>query len=221
MTAMITNLFRLGDPEDAGRMTNLAEADLAALRAAGDWIETFVAKPHGDLGRAGSVCPFVPRALERKTLWLAPERIAGGSVADVVQLVCGYRKLFLAAPPVDGEDAIYKSFVIVFSDLSGNHAENLFRDVLQHHAAPAYEQDGLVLGGFYPRNEGAAIYNPGFGPFRSPTPFLLMRRGVFTDWKFFLDKADWLDRWARRYEGADIRAPAEELRSQSLCATRD
>ena len=63
MPAQITNLFLLENLEDASRTRELAESDRNALRAVADWIKTFVARPHRDLGRAGPVCPFVPVAL--------------------------------------------------------------------------------------------------------------------------------------------------------------
>ena len=53
-------LFLLEHLEDASRTRELAERDLGALQAVADWIKTFVATPHKDLGRAGPVCPFVP-----------------------------------------------------------------------------------------------------------------------------------------------------------------
>jgi hypothetical protein len=65
-----TNLFLLEELADISRTRELAESDLDALHAVADWIKTFLAMPHKDLGRAGAVCPFVPVALERKTLWL-------------------------------------------------------------------------------------------------------------------------------------------------------
>src|SRR5262245_3865013 len=68
-----TNLFLIEDLDDLSRTTKLAKSDLDALRAVADWIKSFVARPHKDLGREGPVCPFVPEALERKTLWLASE----------------------------------------------------------------------------------------------------------------------------------------------------
>jgi hypothetical protein len=58
-----------------------------------------VVKPHKDLGRAGTVCPFVPGSLERKVLWLAPEQIADRGEPDVVELVSGYKRLFLETQP--------------------------------------------------------------------------------------------------------------------------
>ena len=90
-----TNLFLLDDLEDVGRTRELAESDLEALQAVAEWIKTFVVKPHEDLGRAGTVCPFVPGSLERKTLWLAPEQIADRDVPEVVELMSGYKRLLL------------------------------------------------------------------------------------------------------------------------------
>jgi len=212
MLAETTSLLRLEDLEDASTTRTPSERDLEALRATADWIRTFVAKPHKDLGRSGAVCPFVDGARERKVLWLAPERVADRSVDDVVRLVRGYRKRLLDAQPDGGDNPNSATIVLVFSDLSADREKDLFDGVLQQLAASFYAQDGLVLGGFYERNEASAIYNPGFHPLRPPVPFLLMRHAVTSDWKFFLDQADWLDIWGRRFGEAAIQALAEELR---------
>ena len=207
-----TNLFLLEDLEDVGKTSELAEDDLHALHAVADWIKTFVVEPHEDLGRAGPVCPFVPGSLERKTLWLAPEQIADLEVPAVVELINGYQRLFLDAQPTDGDDANYKVIVVVFTDLSADRAQGVFDDVLQHLAVPSYVEDGIVFGPFYEGHEGTAIYNSSFRPFRSPVPFLFVRHGVISDWKFFLDNDDQLNRWAHRYGESGVRTLAEELR---------
>ena len=210
--AKATHLFLLEDLADVSRTRELAESDLDALRAVADWIKTFVARPHQDLGRAGPVCPFVPGAWERQTLWLAPEEIADRSVHEVVQRINAYKKLFLHAQPLDGDDAHSKAIVVVFTDVSAERAKDFFDDVLQHLGVPSYVEDGLVLGGFYASHEGSAIYNPRLRPFTAPVPFLLVRHAVISDWKFFLDNEDWLNRWAHRYGETGARALAEELR---------
>ncbi len=219
--AQTANLFRLTDLDDPTRPHKLAEVDLRALRAVADWITSFIAKPNGDLGRAGPVCRFVPRALELNTLWLAPERVGGRDAPDVAQLVVGYEKLFLDAKPVEGEDADYKSIIVVFTDLPADRAGALFDDVLQRLALPSYADDGMVLGGFFETNQGAALYNSSFRPFTAPVPFLLMRKTVVTDWKFFLDKEDWLALWAHRHGRSAVPALAEELRRLPWQAKRD
>jgi len=221
VSAQAANLFLLEDLDDSKRTRKLAERDLVALRVTANWISTFVGRPHKDLGRAGAVCPYVPAAREHKTIWLAPERIADRSVLDIVQLMSGYKKLFLDAQPIEGDDANYKSIVVVFTDLPAERAKDLFDEVLQHLGVPFYAEDGLVLGGFYERNEGAAIYNSSFRPFTPPVPFLLMRHAVISDWKFFLDKEDWLNRWARRFQGSGVQTLADELRRLPWRARRD
>jgi hypothetical protein len=218
---LTTNLFLLEELEDVSRTRELAESDLDALRAVADWIKTFVARPHKDLGRAGPVCPFVPGALERNTLWLAPEKIADRSVPDVVELINRYQRLFKDTQPTDGDDAIYKSFVVVFTDLSADRAREFFGDVLEHLAVPSFVKDGFAMGGFYEGNEPAAIYNASFRPFTSPVPCLLMRQAVVGDWKFFLDNEDWFNLWAHRYGESGVQALAEELRRLPWRAGRD
>src|SRR5688572_33443658 len=138
MPAQTTNLFLLNDLDDVSRTGELAEGDLEALQAIADWIKTFVVKPHKDLGRAGTVCPFVPVSLERKTLWLAPEQIADRDVPEVVELMSGYKRLLLDTRPTEGDDVIYNVIVVVFTDLSANRAQGVFDDVLQHLAVPSY-----------------------------------------------------------------------------------
>jgi hypothetical protein len=215
------NLFLLEDLEEVSRTRELAESDLGALQAVADWIKTFVATPHKDLGRAGPVCPFVPGSLERKTLWLAPEQIADRSAAAVVELMNGYMRRFLDAQPTDGDDAKYKVIVVVFADLPADRAQGVFDDVLQHLAVPSYAEDGILFGPFYEGNEGTAIYNSSFRPFTSPVPFLFVRNGVISDWKFFLDNEDMLNLWARRFGESAVHALAEELRRLPWRAGRD
>jgi hypothetical protein len=221
MPAQMTNLFLPEDLEDASRTRGLAQSDRNALRAVTDWTKTFVAKPNRDLGRAGPVCPFVPVAWEHKTLWLAAERSAGRSAPDVIQLIEGYKRSLLAAQPVDGDDANYKSIVVVFTDLPAAQAKDFFGGVLQQIGVPSYVNDGLVMGPFYEGNDGTAIYNPNFRPFTSPVPMLLMRRAVISDWKFFLNDKDWLRLWARRYGESAVEALADELRQLPWRGRRD
>lgn len=210
MPATTTNLFLLQDLEDVSKTGELAEA----LQAVADWIKTFVVKPHKDLGvgRAGTVCPFVPGSLERKVLWLAPEQIADRGRPDVVELVSGYKRLFLETQPTGDDDADYTVIVVVFTNLPADRAQGVFDHVLQHLAVPLYADDGILFGPYYEGNEGTAIYNSTFRPFQSPVPFLFVRRGVISDWKSFLDNDGWVNLWARRYGESAVQALAEELR---------
>ena len=221
MAAQTNNLYLLEDLDDASKTKELANSDVAALRTVADWIKSFVVRPHKNLGRDGAVCPFVPEALKRKILWLASEHIAGRSVPAVVELMNGYKRRFLDAQPKDGDGANDKVIVVVFTDLSADRAKGLFDDVLKQLAVPSYEEDGILFGPFYEGNKGTALYNSAFRPFQSPVPFLFVRHGVISDWKFFLDNQEWLNRWAHRYGESAVQALAEELRRLPWRARRD
>ncbi len=71
--------------------------------------------------------------------------------------------------------------------------------------------DGILFGPYYQGNNGTAVYNSWFLLFELPVPFLFVRYGVVSDWKFFLDNDEWLALWARRYGEAGARALADEL----------
>jgi hypothetical protein len=221
MAAQTTNLFLLEDLEDSSRTRDLADSDVSALRAIADWIKSFVVKPHKDLGRPGPVCPFVPASLERKVLWLAPEPIADRGEPDVIELISGYKELFLETQPTGGDDADYKVIVVVFTDLPADRAQGVFDDVLQHLAIRSYADDGILFGPYYEGNEATAIYNSSFRPFQSPVPFMFVRSGVIDDWKFFLDNDELLHLWARRYGESAVQVLAEELRRLPWNARRD
>jgi hypothetical protein len=133
-------------------------------------------------------------------------------VPAVVELMDGYRRLFLDTRPTDGDDAKYKVIVVVFTDLPADRPPGVFDSVLEQLAVPSYAEDGIVYGPFYEGNEGTAIYNSSFRPFQSPVPFLFVRYGVVSHWKFFLDNEDLFNLWARRFGESAVHALAEEVR---------
>ncbi len=215
------NLFLIEDLDRAEKTKALAEIDLKALRAVADWTKTFIIHPSKELGRAGPVCPFTVVALERKTLWLAPERSEGRSTESLVKLIENYKRLLLDSPPLDGSDAEHKSIVVVFSDLPAASTKDFLGRALEQIGVSSYVNDGLVMGPFFEGNDGTAIYNPNFRPFTSPVPFLLMRRAVVSDWKFFLNDKDWFERWAHRYGQSGLNERAKEMRRLPWNARRD
>jgi hypothetical protein len=209
-----TDLYILEDLEDVGKTGSLDDTKLEAMRTLAEWIETFIVKPHEELGRAGPVCPFTPEALMRETLWLAPESVAARTVPEIVGLVNEYKDLLLRAEPIQGPDTQYKAILIVLTDLPAVRAREYVDDAqMQRLNEPLYADEGVVLDPkFNETNDGSAIRNPNFHPFRSPVPFFLLRHAVTSDWKFFLDSEDWFSVWAGRFADAAATTLAAELR---------
>jgi hypothetical protein len=209
---LTTNLFLLEDLENPTGKRDIAESDRDALRTVADWIRAFIVKPNNDLGRSGPVCPFVPGALERKTMWLAPEHRAGRSTSEVADLILAYQKVFIETPPAE-DDVNHKAIVVVFTDLAFDRAEEFFDAVLEQIAIPSFVNSGFAMGGSFKGYEATGIHNLAFRPFVSPVPFLLVRHSLVEDWKFFLDNDEWIRLWARRYGDSGALALADELRT--------
>jgi len=214
MSTPTADLFLLADLEDDGRTRELAGGDRDALRAVARWITTFIVRPHADLGGPGPVCPYVPESLERQTLWLAAEPIGDGGVPHVIDVMNHHKRRLLerGSGATDPDATNVDVVVVVLTDLPADRAGDVFDEVLGRIAVPSYVEDGIVFGPFFEGNQATAIYNDGFRPFQSPVPFLFVRHGVVGDWKFFLDKPDWLTFWARRYGESAVHALADELR---------
>ena len=212
MAPQSTRILRPEDLDDVGRTSGLAVTDRYALRAVSEWIKDFVARPHKDLGRDGTVCPFIPGSLKRRTLFLLPTRSPIGTYRrsssswTTTSASSSPRHLRMATTRST------KTIIVVFTDLPAERAADLFNEVLGQLAGPSYEEDRIIFGPFYEGNDGTAIYNPSFRPFQSPVPFLFVRHTVLSDWKFFVDDPDWLDRWARSFGPSATGALAEELR---------
>ena len=221
MSTRTADLFLVEDLEGNGEASDLAPRDREALRAVADWIKSFILEPNDELGRPGPVCPFMPTSVERQTMWLAPAHVGDGSAAHVIESLNSYKRRLLEVGPPDDGNTDYNVITVVFTDLPADRAQDVFDDVLGEIAVPSYVEDGIVFGPFYDGNQATAIYNNGFRPFRSPVPFIFVRHGVVGDWKFFVEKEDWLTLWARRFGEQGASALAAELRRLPWNARRD
>ncbi|HTL85626.1 MAG TPA: hypothetical protein VL856_10600, partial [Acidimicrobiia bacterium] len=105
MASDTENLFLVEDLRNAERTAQLHPEELFAMRAIADWIHDYAVKPNKELGRAGTVCPFVPGALDRKALWLTVEQLGAGGVVRAVELMKNYKHELLEEPP-HGDDEV-------------------------------------------------------------------------------------------------------------------
>lgn len=159
------------------------QKDLPYLIQTSDWIRSFLAKPHPDLGRSGKVCPYIPLALKSETIQLAVIRPQNFVDQEIEQIVKNYRDIFLQTEPTVGEASIYKVFLLIFPELKIEDTPTLI-DEVQKKLKPLFVEAGLMLGEFHMRNQSTGLHNPNFYPLRSPIPMLAIRFMVEYDLPF-------------------------------------
>ena len=137
------------------------------------WIESFLAKPHPELGRPGVVCPFVPKSLRLETIQMVEISAKGMSQSNLEELVKECRETFLAQFPQRGKLAIYKALLLVFPDVSDDQCDLI--DRVQQTLKPFFVEKGLMLGEFHRSNQSPGLHNSDFRPLQSPVPMLAIR----------------------------------------------
>lgn len=172
-------------PYTAGQIRALkSEADV--LSTVLDWVETFLARPHSDLGRDGKVCPFVPESLARNTLQFFVVRLAEKDPNDtsvIERHVQHFRDYFLNQERMEGKADIFRSLLMIFPDVKAEEAPQLI-DSVQKKLKPLFVKEGLMLGEFHALNNAPGLRNPNFHPLRSPIPLLAIRHMVESDLDF-------------------------------------
>lgn len=161
--------------------TALAKANQPVLDEVAAWVKGYLCRPHPDLGRSGPMCPFVPGALQKQLLFAAIYGQADVDVAAIKSILLEEMERFIALPPISGNDAQFKSIMVLFPNLPGEHVKGLIETAqadLQKHFVP----NGLMVGEFHsgpPDKRG--LWNKDFRPLYSPVPMLVIRHMVPTD----------------------------------------
>jgi hypothetical protein len=202
MSAGDPTLYRTDD------LARLAE-ELPVIERVAAWCDEFLARPHPDLGRGGSVCPFIPRALTLNRISFVVVRTENRSEAEVDDVIAAFRETFLATEPLTGPEAKEKAIIVILPDVSEQDAPEVVDETHRRLKAP-FVDSGLMIGKFHPRSEQGGLHNPGFRPLRSPIPLLAIRYMVDSDLPF-LNRADdaigdrikFLESYEQRFEGAE------------------
>jgi hypothetical protein len=175
-----SRLLRISDVERESAPTS-------PLRCVLEWMRGFLAQPHPRLGRKGSVCPFVPIALELDTIWMTEVAEDVPSLERISASIIEYRDVFLATEPTSGPEAINKAFLVTFPSLSHLGPEGTaIIDTVQASLKKYFVDMGLMLGEFHPANDSPGLRNPDFRPLRSPIPMLAIRHMVESDLPFLV-----------------------------------
>jgi hypothetical protein len=179
-------------PEEVPRLMRVSEVEREcpadSVRAQLlKWVREFIGAPHPDLGRPGTICPFVPGALSMDTIWFAEVTDAEPTLDSISEVIKEYRNVFLATEPSVAPDSINKAFLVAFPTLVARGAEGTaLIDLVQYMLKPYFVEQGMMLGEFHALNESPGLRNPEFRPLRSPVPMLAMRLMVASDLPFMI-----------------------------------
>ncbi|MDM9385423.1 hypothetical protein QUB80_32740 [Chlorogloeopsis sp. ULAP01] len=181
------------------------QQDIPYLLEVMEWVKTFLAKPHPDLGRPGVVCPFVPHSLKSNSIRLAVIRAKNLQPQQVEDIVKNYRDTFLEIEPQDREAGINKAFLLIFPDLDLDDAATLI-DSIQQKLKPFFVEEGLMIGEFHKHTETRGLHNQDFYPLRSPVPLIAIRFMVEADLPFLMNannlhlRIKYLEAYLQRFE---------------------
>ena len=163
--------------------------NINTFNGAADWIRSYLAQPHSELGRTGSVCPFAKPALVKDALRVAVVRlVAGDKRAQIRAAIQHHLESFLLSAALHS-DRLLHSTLIMFPDVSLAEAPELI-DRTKEELKTKFIEQGLMLGEFHADNESPGLHNPEFRPLRSPIPMLAIRHMVPTDF-VFLDRVEY------------------------------
>ncbi|BAT54990.1 hypothetical protein NOS3756_39660 [Nostoc sp. NIES-3756] len=162
------------------------QQDIHYLVEVMEWVKNFLAKPHADLGRSGSVCPFIPYSIKSDSILMAVIRVKNLAPKQVEDIVFKHRDIFLDIEPRDKKSCINKAFLLIFPDIDMDDAATLIDDI-QQKLKPFFVEKGLMIGEFHKRTATRGLHNPNFYPLRSPIPLLAIRFMVEADLPFLMN----------------------------------
>lgn len=165
------------------------QQDIPYLVETWNWLRSYLARPHADLGRSGNVCPYIPKALSSNSIRLKVIRSTNLSLQQLSDIVLNYRSAFLELEPKQKDESIYKAIILIFPEVKHEEA-TLLIDQVQKQLKLSFVELGLMLGEFHMRTETPGLHNPDFRPLRSPIPMLAIRFMVESDLPFMLAADD-------------------------------
>ncbi|MEB3286106.1 MAG: hypothetical protein VKJ04_01245 [Vampirovibrionales bacterium] len=175
----VLNFFPMATPHR--ELNPLEEAVRQKIK---HWCEEFLAKPHPELGIPNRpVCPFVPAALERNSIWLAVSALSSPSVEQMQSFLAQAKRHFLSLADCVNEQSIYNAVLVIFPNLPLAQAPQVI-DGVQRRTKVDFVSDGLMVGEFHGLNNTPGLHNEDFKPLRTPHPALAIRYMVDSDLLF-------------------------------------
>jgi hypothetical protein len=160
----------------------VSDQDFKSMEILSNWVLEYLCTPHPSLGRAGPVCPFTRQSIEKGKFWIATISNAQFESDEIVELIDGYRDLFLELP---SKDLMDKTIILALPGLNGETCGPKVDD-LQKKLKPHFVNQGLMIGQFYSSCMESGLWNEQFHPLQSPIPLLAIRHMVPSDFPFLV-----------------------------------
>jgi len=164
-----------------------------------EWVESYIAAPHPDLGRKGAICPFVQKAMQLDRLFLAfHDEIDGASRVALRALLLTYAKRLRERYPAEVPDNALASYVIVLPNVPDARLPVLGR---VHDEVKSHLMRHDVMAAVFFRGYGkGAARNPRFALFgNAALPCIVLRHMDVRDIVFLGHNRVAFERYRRRY----------------------
>jgi hypothetical protein len=173
-------------PEFEESLLTVEQAGSAArgspLRSTLEWLDSYLVKPHPDLGRPGVVCPFTRSAQTLDTLRFAINCCAD---TDEREAIAAIRQGFAALKKMHapGGDEHFRAIIMLFPNCTGpSGIETLER------AMKRFKYSSLLtlrtIGFLHANSTQPGVWNPAFCPMTAPVPLIVLRYVVLQDARF-------------------------------------
>lgn len=165
---------------EARRSVELApQGPLATLLG---WVESYLMKPHADLGRTGAVCPFTRQAARLDTVRLAVVPFGPAQESEAFALIrAGFAAL--EAIPASAGMAHFRTVIVGFPACTDEDGVAMLRRIQDGHKFFSLAR-GRMIGLMHASSEAPGLWNPEFRPLRAPMPVLAIRHMVEYDAPF-------------------------------------
>jgi hypothetical protein len=167
-----------------------------------NWFYDYLMSPHPEIGREGSVCPFVGPSVQAESLVLHIVQFDAEPGRDETIALVWQMARMLDEDRWENKNRTLRAIVSVLPDLEGPSLGLL--DEVQKSLKPDLAAQGLMLGQFHELCNDTAARNPNFLVSRSPVPVLALRHMAFHDVLFLGDErscfASYDERFGKRYE---------------------
>ena len=176
-TSATDELIRISDLHQGNIPADVA-ANLDAVNEVLDWSENYLCKPHPELGRKGAVCPFVKSSMKKDLFYLSVYAKAVIDRSEITPMMREFGNFFLQAEPTQGPEAIFKSLLVIFPNVSKENAPEII-DAAQRQLIEEFAPKGIMVGEFHPATPNkVGLWNREFRPLYCPQSMLVIRHMV-------------------------------------------